>query len=292
MIEETLLEKKKRSGESFSLKKYEITEKFKFSCISAVRKALHNECKRGRYFDSNEPMTIIVLECATFCGKTVGDILFPDELERLLGSINGELFLDTLENIAYEMKKRDYCYNELEKDLNLIFKRNEIPIKCNKGQFIDGVEKTTYKEIVSPCFSILSNNDFETADKLLREAFEKYRECENKEAILKCGLALDSVLDKIMVDVKLEYPGKNNDFHGRMTFLREHDLLPNFYDESFGRHLEELLHMPLKIRNNEPNVSHGKADNTLTDNDLVKYTLDVTASSILYIVREFLKYQK
>jgi len=87
----------------------------------------------------------------------------------------------------------------------------------------------------------------------------------------------------------LHFSGSQNDFNGKLNLLKSSKLFPDFQDKDFGNHLKELLHSPLKIRNNEPNVSHGKADNPLTDDDLVKYTIDATAASILYIVREYLK---
>ena len=291
MIEETLYQKKKLSKDHTSFDSIDVSKQFKDSCITAIRKALYDESTSFARFDTENPATVIVLECASFSGKVVShDIITPKDLNTVLGSIDGPLFIETLEDACHEMYTNHYCYDKLEQSLNVIFKRNNMPFKCNNGQFIDSSEETLYKEVVAPCLSILSNNGFETADGLLRESFRKYHENDNKEAILKCGMALDSVLDKMINDNNLSFSGSNNDFNGKMILLKNQGFLPDFYDKDFGNHLKELLHSPLKIRNNEPNVSHGKADDPLTDDDLVKYTVDATSSSILFIVREYLKH--
>lgn len=293
MIEETLYQKKKLTKDSTSFDSLYVSRQFKNSCIGALRKALY-EIRNSLFRTShNDPFTVIVLECASFSGIAIRhDIITQMDLNAVLGSIDDALFIETLEDACHEMYKRGYNYGQLEQSLNVLFKRNNMPFKCNNGQFIDSSEETLYNEVISPCLSILINNGFETADGLLRESFTKYHENDNKDAILKCSMALDSVIDKIITDRGLSFSGPKNDFNGKMALLREKGLLPDFYDKEYGNHLKELLHSPLKIRNNEPNVSHGRAEDPLTDDNLVKYTIDATSSSILFIVREYLKHVK
>ncbi len=291
MIEETLYQKKKLIENHTSFDSINISKQFKDSCIGAIRKALYSYSKSFTRFGAEDPVTVIALECASFSGKVVAhELITAKDLNDILSSIEGPLFIETLEDACLEMYSNRYCYEELEQSLNVIFKRNDIPFKCNNGQFIDSSEETLYIEVIAPCLSILSNNGFETADGLLRDSFTKYHENENKEAILKCGMALDSVLDKIITDNNLSFSGPDNDFNGKMLLLNKHDLFPDFYDKDFGNHIRQLLHSPLKIRNNEPNVSHGKANAAHTDDDLVKYVIDATSASILFIVREYLKH--
>lgn len=290
MIEETLIDKKKQTGDVSSLESINVSKQFKSSCISAIRKALYQESTFDVHFGNEDPTTLVVLECAAFSGISIMDrYIHTEHLEKVLNQIDGITFIETIEDICKFMLEKHYHYMELEQDLNVIFKRNNVPFKCNNGQFIDSSEDTIYNEVLAPCLSILSNNGFETADSLLRDSFKEFHEDNNKESILKCGMALDSVLDKIITDNGLHFSGSQNDFNGKLNLLKSSGLVPDFQDKDFGNHLKELLHSPLKIRNNEPNVSHGKADNPLTDDDLVKYTIDATAASILYIVREYLK---
>lgn len=291
MIEETLYQKKKLIENHTYFDSINISKQFKDSCISAIRKALYSYSKSFTRFGAEDSVTVIALECASFSGKVVDhELITAKDLNDILSSIEGPLFIETLEDACLEMYSNRYCYEELEQSLNVIFKRNDMPFKCNNGQFIDSSEETLYNEVIAPCLSILSNNGFETADGLLRDSFTKYHENENKEAILKCGMALDSVLDKIITDNNLSFSGPDNDFNGKMLLLNKHDLFPDFYDKDFGNHIRQLLHSPLKIRNNEPNVSHGKANAAHTDDDLVKYAIDATSASILFIVREYLKH--
>ncbi len=291
MIEETLIDKKRQIGDVSSLESINVSKPFKSSCISAIRKALYLEGTE-MHFNNEDPITLVILECSSFAGLTVKDrFLYIEHLDKVLNQIDGIQFIETLEDICKFMLDKDYHYKELEHDLNVIFKRNNMPFKCNNGQFIDSSEEAMYDEVLAPCLSILYNNGFETADSLLRDSFREFHEDNNKEAILKCGMALDSVLNKIIADNGLQFSGSQNDFNGKLNLLKSSGFVPDFYDKEFGNHLKELLHSPLKIRNNEPNVSHGVADNPLTDDDLVKYTIDATASSILYIVREYLKHK-
>ena len=291
VIEETLYEKMKLIENHTSFDSIDVSKQFKDSCITALRKALYSQSKSFTPFETEDPVTVIVLECASFSGKVVThESITVNDLNNILSSIDGPLFIETLEDACLEMYSNRYCYEELEQSLNVIFKRNNIPFKCNNGQFIDSSEETLYNEVIAPCLSILSDNGFETADGLLRDSFTKYHENENKEAILKCGMALDSVLDKIITNNNLSFSGPDNDFNGKMILLNKHGLFPDFYDKDFGNHIRQLLHSPLKIRNNEPNVSHGRANATLTDDNLVKYTIDATSASILFIVREYLKH--
>ena len=291
MIEETLIDKKKQSGDISSLESINVSKQFKSSCFSAIRNSLYLE-SFDLHLNNEDPITLVILECSSFSGITINNrYLYIEDLAKLLNQIDGIPFIETIEDVSKFMFDKGYHYGELEQNLNVIFKRNNIPFKCNNGQFIDSSEETMYNEVVSPCLSILHNNGFETADELLRDSFKEFHENNNKEAILKCGMALDSVLDKIITDNNIEFSGSQNDFSGKMNLLKSSNLIPNFQDKDFGNHLKELLHSPLKIRNNEPNVSHGMADNPITDDDLVKYTIDATTSSILYIVREYLKHK-
>lgn len=290
MIEETFIDKKRQSEEFSSLESIDVSTRFKSSCISAIRKALNQEKTILGVGRNNDPTTLVILECASFSGIIVQD-LYPNitRLEEMLTQIKGIDFIETIEDICRYMFEKNYHYMELEQDLNVIFKRNNMPFKCNNGQFIDSSEEFIYNEVTAPCLSILHDNGFKTADELLRDSFREFHEDKNKESILKCSLALDSVLDTIISDNKLQFSGNKNDFNGKINLLIDSKLISDFHNKDFGNHLKELLHSPLKIRNNEPNVSHGMTDNPLTDDNLTKFTIDMTASSILYIVRDYLE---
>lgn len=290
MIEETLYQKKKLAGKNSSFESINVSKQFKDSCVGAIKKSLYREKTSFRIGDE-DPVKMLVLECESFSGIAVThEIITANDLNSVLGSLDSITFIETLENACLEMYNKGYYYEELEQSLNVIFKRNNMPFKCNNGQFIDDLEETLYNEVITPCLSILSNNGFKTADGLLRESFTKYYENDNKEAILKCSMALESVLDKIITDNGLSFSGSDNNFFDKMVFLEKQGILPDFYDKEFGYHLKQLLHSPLKIRNNEPNVSHGRANAAHTDDDLVKYAIDATSASILFIVREYLKH--
>lgn len=220
MIEETFIDKKRQSGKSSSLESIGVSTRFKSSCISAIRKALNQEKTILGVGRNNDPTTLVILECASFSGIIVQE-LYPNitRLEEMLTQIKGIDFIETIEDICKYMFEKNYHYMELEQDLNVIFKRNNMPFKCNKGQFIDSSEEFIYNEVTAPCLSILHNNGFKTADELLRDSFREFHEDNNKESILKCSLALDSVLDTIISDNKLQFSGNKNDFNGKINLL-------------------------------------------------------------------------
>lgn len=265
---------------------------FKQSAINCVLLSLY-DAVNGVSFNpfppkGDEPYLVLLYECMAHSGGNTGDIKDPKlNLTDYFMSFNDERFIELLENASNVLYERGYDYSRFEKNINIIMRKNGVGFKCIKGSFYPSEEQKMFAEIIKPCFDILVDTGFKNADNLLKQSFQCYRDGDNKNAIHHSCMALDSVIDQIMDESSIQKPKSKNDYQAKINLIVEKGLISHYLFGEDVKCLYRLIHVPVSIRNDEPDVAHGSAISNETNDEIVSYVIDSVCSTILFIIRSY-----
>ncbi|MDP1797801.1 MAG: hypothetical protein Q8K78_09980 [Planctomycetaceae bacterium] len=191
-----------------------------------------------------------------------------------------ELTLRTLQNDEVESHLEYYNRSpsgEIADEINHRFKESGVGYYFDThGSILIRVDNTlTHDSAIKPVLQMLSEKRFKSANAEFLQAFDDYKKGDFSDCVVKCCAAFESVL-KIICDGK-NWPYSHNDTCGPLVTA----VVKN------GA-LESMVIEPLKligIIRNKKSIAHGAgtADKSVSE-ALARYCLNLTASSILYVV--------
>ena len=268
------------------------TDKIKNMCTECIMSALA-DIKSDPFplMRERDPAHVVFSECVKFTGYVPKTLLKSNEtnLLNLLNSMNNQNYYELLE-CAHHTLINKYNYEPINKDLNTIFKRNNIGIRINNNSFYFIKEERVYNEFIEPCLTLLYCEGFHKSNNLLTEAFDKLHEGDFKNAVLKSSLALESTLNHILSLMRIPEPEKKNNFAKRINLLRENGM-ELYLDEPTENFIQSIF-SPIKARNNSSDVTHSGSNNEPVDENRAMYVLSSAVSSILYLVRSYIMFKE
>jgi len=208
---------------------------------------------------------------------------------------NTEYALDVLELCfkfinEYIPNNRDYLYYTKRKinsedaisELNERFKEHGIGYQFESNELIRIDSEFLHAEAVKPALTVLRGNDFKGANDEFLLAHEHYRHGRHKECLVDSLKAFESTMKAIC---KLrDWATKPGDpAKALIAVCLSKGLLPPYFETQFAS-LRSLLESGVPTVRNK-NGGHGQgSDVIIVPEYLARYGLNLTASSILFLV--------
>lgn len=149
----------------------------------------------------------------------------------------------------------------------------------SQEQLIRIDNKLLHQEAVKPAIHFLNKEGFEGAREEFLEAFEDYKRKEYKDSVLKSAKALESTMKSIFKIKGWEYDERDTASKLVDTATRN-GLLPSYLQNN----LATLIKQSVPVVRNKV-AGHGQgAEVVEVPEELVSYTLHMTASTILFLV--------
>lgn len=287
MLESTVYERA-RPRTPVPLTVDETTEEIKNMCTGCIMSALKDVTSDPFEFNRDrDPFSVVLSECVMVCGKWPNEKKHreEDQLKELFLSTDGPEFFELVE-AAHHTIVHSYHHMSISDNLNIIFRRTNIGIRVKNGRFIFLKEETEFTEFIEPCLTILHEWGFDRANDHLCEAFDRCHAGDFNRAVSESSLALESVINQILDEEHIPQPEKKNDIMGRFKLLKQNGIAI-FLDDSTGQFLQSV-YSPIRARSNMPDVAHSGTSENI-DEDEALYILGSAVSSILYIVRSYLR---
>ncbi|WP_288409147.1 STM4504/CBY_0614 family protein [Acinetobacter soli] len=191
------------------------------------------------------------------------------------------------QNDEYESRVRFSHYdqtNELAvKELNHRFDEHSIGYQFVEGQIIRRDNTFTHSEIVKPSLEILSRERFKGASSEFHKAHEHYRNGKYHESLNECLKAFESTM-RIICE-KQKWPVRNTATASTLIKICfEKNLIPSFWESKFTS-LKTLLESGVPTARNKLSGHGAGSQEQEIPRYIVEYALNVTASSILFLVQ-------
>lgn len=197
-----------------------------------------------------------------------------------------ELELDAL--FGKEIELYDYdadgAINDAIVELNYRFKQHNLGYEFANSQIITIDSTFLHKTAVKPALKLLFEEGFEGAEDEIRNAYERRRKGDNKNAILEAGKAFESTM-KIICDKQGYAYDKNKDTAQKLITILENN---GFYPSYMNAHLTSIrktLETGLPVVRNKV-AGHGQGNQIITiPDEYTDYALHLAATNILFLVR-------
>ena len=207
-------------------------------------------------------------------------------------------FLDAIDYFFYLIDKNirtikpEYQYdydadgaiNAAIAELNYRFKQHNLGYEFANSQIITIDSTFLHKTAVKPALKLLFEEGFEGAEDEIRNAYERRRKGDNKNAILEAGKAFESTM-KIICDKQGYAYNKNKDTAQKLITILENN---GFYPSYMNAHLTSIrttLETGLPVVRNKV-AGHGQGNQIITiPDEYTDYALHLAATNILFLVR-------
>jgi len=178
--------------------------------------------------------------------------------------------MSTPENIA-----------NFRKDINIIFKSENMPYRILDNQVIILDSKYLESEVLNKAYELLTNNNFEKACRDFLNARQNFTAGDYSGTIVECNNSLESTLKKALNIDKGE--------QGQLKKqLMKSGLIPDYF-QGFCDSFESLLQASFTISNTS--ARHGKKDlpdvKNKVDRPIASFILHLTGSLILFIMERY-----
>lgn len=227
-------------------------------------------------------------------GNTFDERLFrffleEDDVEKCLDVV--ELCFNAINN--HIAKSQNYLHatsrkispNNAVSELNTRFKEHGVGYQFEIQEIIRVDSHFTHSEIVKPALILLSDNNFKGASEEFFSAHDHYRHGKNKECLVDCLKSLESTIKSICAAKGWGF-NQNDTAKNLINICFTNGLLHNSLDSQFTS-LRSLLESGVPtIRNKFGGHGQG-ADPVTVPNHIAKYALNLTATSIYFLVDAF-----
>lgn len=169
-------------------------------------------------------------------------------------------------------------------ELNHRFKQHNLGYEFVNGEIIRIDHKLLHQEVIKPALKLLYEEGFDGAEQEFRNAFEKRRKGDNKNAILEAGKAFESTI-KTICDKKGYLYDKAKDTAQKLIGILESN---NFYPSYMNSHLTHIrttLETGLPVVRNKTS-GHGQGSTvTPVSDEFAEYALNLAATNIVLLVK-------
>lgn len=219
-------------------------------------------------------------------------------IESYFVNSNDTDFLDAIDYFFYIIDKKlrtltpeykydydaDKAVNDAIVELNYRFKQHNLGYEFVNSQIITVDSTFLHKTAVKPALKLLFEEGFEGAEDEIRNAYEKRRKGDNKNAILEAGKAFESTM-KIICDKQGYTYDKDKDTAQKLISILQDN---SFYPSYMNAHLTSIrmtLETGLPVVRNKVS-GHGQGNQIVTISDeYTDYALHLAATNILFLVR-------
>lgn len=177
---------------------------------------------------------------------------------------------------------RNYQIEDAINDLNIRFKENVVGYKFENGIILKFDNELLHTTITKPLLLYLTNPDLKSINDEFLSAHEHFRHNNLKECINDCLKAFESTM-KIICHKK-NYTYNQNDTSSKLIqILFDKNFVPTYLQTQL-RSLRSTLESGIPTIRNKTS-GHGKGVANITvDNELASYTLNLTGSTIKFLL--------
>nr|WP_285851895.1 hypothetical protein [Sporosarcina luteola] len=187
-------------------------------------------------------------------------------------------------NCAHKhIEYKDKCSIAFDK-INQKFKQNSLGYEIVNNQLIRIDNQFIHSEVVIGAINLLVEESFTSVSDEFLKAHEHYKEGNYKDSIVSCGRAFESVMKVICKE--LNYPYKPNDTASPLiSLLLKNEFIPLYLQNQFTGLNNTLVNSVPTLRNK--NGGHGDIDVNVIPDSIVRYTLNLCATNIVFLVERF-----
>jgi hypothetical protein len=178
-------------------------------------------------------------------------------------------------------KSADIVANEAIDEINGRFREHSIGYQYADGILIRIDSELTHKEIIKPALAVLRGKIYETAQDEFLNAHEHYRKCEYDDALIDCCKAFESTM-KIICTKRNWKVDKNATAKPLVKTCLDNGLIPPFWQTHFSG-LTNVLESGIPTPRNKLGGHGAGTTPTQVPEELVRYVLNMTASTILFL---------
>ncbi len=217
-----------------------------------------------------------------------------DELTRYLTDVStNEECLDAIELVFRAIPWTD-DYNYLHRidsrriadsainELNIRFKENGFGYQFVDGQIIRVDSQLLHAEAVKPALVLLNTMEYRGPHDEFINAYEHYKNGNNKEALVDCLKAFESTMKAICDKRRWTYDAKTATAKDLIAIIFAKDLVPSFWQQQFAS-LRSLLESSIPTGRNKM-AGHGQGSTPTEVPDYITgYMLHMTASTLVFL---------
>jgi hypothetical protein len=212
-------------------------------------------------------------------------ILTEKDISKVLDAV--ELSFKYIEVKVNEREYASHVKNRIEpenaiEELNDRFKEHGVGYQYESNNIIKVDSTYIHSEVVKPTLALLWNPRFEGANEEFRKAHEHYRHGRNKECLVDCLKAFESVMKVICTKKRWSF-NHNDTCKTLINICLTHELIPVYLQTQLSA-LKSVLESGIPTLRNKLG-GHGQGT-TITDADdqTTRYALNLTGSTIIYLV--------
>lgn len=212
-------------------------------------------------------------------------LLYEKDVEKVLDTI--EIHFKIISNFAPFLNgtpetTNSYRPEDAINDLNMRFRENGIGYKFEAGVLIKIDNELLHNEITKPALSYLVKEEYHTINDEFHSAYKHYRHGNFKECLNECLKSLETTIKVICDKKSWEYSNKDTSSK-LIQIVFEKKLIPDYLQSEITSLRATIESGIPTIRNK--NSGHGQGVDKITvDESLVSYTLNLTGSSIKFLL--------
>lgn len=220
-------------------------------------------------------------ECIEYYFSECDDVDFLDAVDYFFFIIDKRLrTLQPEYKYEYDSNK---AVDDAIVELNYRFKQHNLGYEFVNSQIITIDSTLFHKAVVKPLLKLLVEEGFEGAEDEIRNAYEKRRTGDNKNAIIEAGRAFESTL-KTICDRKGYKYDKTKDTAQRLISILEQN---GFYPSYLNSHMNSIrttLETGLPVVRNKI-AGHGQGNEIIKiPDEFVDYALHLATTNILFLI--------
>ena len=198
-----------------------------------------------------------------------------------------EIFLRVIDKCLineYDDKEKVKA-KEAINEINERFKENGIGYSYTNGKIIRIDSTYIHNEVTKPALNLLSNKKFAGANDEYLKAHECYKKGENKECLINCCKAFESVMKTICKHKKWDFDDTKDAAKKLIKILLDNKFVPQYYQEQLSS-LANLLESGIPTIRNKTS-GHGQGDTIKTvDEHIARYALNLTGANIIFLIEQ------
>ncbi|MBW4090449.1 MAG: HEPN domain-containing protein [Proteobacteria bacterium] len=170
-------------------------------------------------------------------------------------------------------------------ELNVRFRDHAIGYRFADGYIVRADSEYVHAEVVQPTLALLREAIFRVAQEEFLTAHKHYRQGREKECIVACQRAFESLLKAMCTARKWDF-GQGSGASELIKLVRQRGLFPDYLDAGFDTFVAMLKTGLPGVRNNAG--AHGAApDAPAVPSYIAGYALHMTATNILLLAESF-----
>ncbi|MEK5148380.1 hypothetical protein MKX53_15400 [Psychrobacillus sp. FSL K6-4615] len=205
------------------------------------------------------------------------------------------IVIDLIDLIVYSLYKNTEktrleslknTVNEVIHKINKKMKENSFGYEIHDYKLVRIDNQFIHKEIVKQTILLINNPLFHSVSEEFLKAHEHYKKGDYKDALVNSGKAFESTMKIICSAMGYEFDEKRDTASRLIAVLFKNDFVPEYLQNHFTG-LKQTLESGLPTLRNKLG-GHGQGESIIeVPESLVKYTLNLCATNIVFLVNTF-----